>query len=226
MIEFERKPDGGLNAWIETYEAMGGDETDAEMLCLLLELRRRRETQTEAERERDELRGEVDKIKTLSRKRLSNACKAFDRAEVAEAEIARRDAAAGEPVAYQIHSDLEGWRECTPERYAEMSARPLVDGKHSGAWSVRKLYTDAPPAVLPPEMFMSDAIKGKVTSDFMDGANWMRQQCLALGAQQQEVVELDNVFSVNVAGVAVRVVLLKDVSTSLDAANVKYEVKP
>jgi len=37
MSEFERKPDGGLNDWIETYEAMGGGENDAEMLCLLLE---------------------------------------------------------------------------------------------------------------------------------------------------------------------------------------------
>ena len=41
MSEFERKPDGSLNAWIETYEAMGDGENDAEMLCLLLELRRR-----------------------------------------------------------------------------------------------------------------------------------------------------------------------------------------
>lgn len=59
---FERKPDGGLSEWIETYEAMGGGENDAEILCLLLELRRRRENQAEAEAEierRDAAAGEA-----------------------------------------------------------------------------------------------------------------------------------------------------------------------
>lgn len=43
MTEEERKPDGGLSAWIETMEAMGSGSEDAELLCLLLELRRRRD---------------------------------------------------------------------------------------------------------------------------------------------------------------------------------------
>jgi len=42
----ERKPDGGLAEWIETLEAMGGED-DGEMLCLLLELRRFREDKPE-----------------------------------------------------------------------------------------------------------------------------------------------------------------------------------
>jgi len=41
----QRKPDGGLAAWIETMEAMGSGGEDAELLCLLLELRRRRENE-------------------------------------------------------------------------------------------------------------------------------------------------------------------------------------
>jgi len=41
----QRKPDGGLGAWIETMEAMGSGGEDAELLCLLLELRRRRENE-------------------------------------------------------------------------------------------------------------------------------------------------------------------------------------
>jgi hypothetical protein len=41
----QRKPDGGLGAWIETMEAMGSGGEDAELLCLLLELRRRRESE-------------------------------------------------------------------------------------------------------------------------------------------------------------------------------------
>lgn len=39
----QRKPDGGLSEWIETYEAMGFERDETELLCLLLELRRRRE---------------------------------------------------------------------------------------------------------------------------------------------------------------------------------------
>ncbi|WP_160833396.1 hypothetical protein [Pantoea sp. Seng] len=35
MISYEqRKPDGGLGAWIETMEAMGSGGEDAELLCL------------------------------------------------------------------------------------------------------------------------------------------------------------------------------------------------
>ncbi|MBU9829833.1 hypothetical protein J1779_07800 [Rahnella sp. FC061912-K] len=41
--DFERKPDGGLTAWIETFEAMSeGNPDDTELLMLLIELRARR----------------------------------------------------------------------------------------------------------------------------------------------------------------------------------------
>lgn len=39
----ERKPDGGLQAWIDILEATGGEREEAELLMLLIELRRRRE---------------------------------------------------------------------------------------------------------------------------------------------------------------------------------------
>lgn len=42
-IADERKPDGGLQAWIDTLEAQGEGREDAELLMLLIELRRRRE---------------------------------------------------------------------------------------------------------------------------------------------------------------------------------------
>lgn len=154
-----------------------------------------------AERERDELReeqAEHDEQIARMEAKFSLAKRALDsktaRCDRAEAELRRRDAAAGEPVAeikwdgaeltvqnvrggfsygvtqvyaavhpsavagtgepvaYQIHSDLEGWRECTPERYAEVSIRPLVDGKYSGGWLLRKLYTIPPAASAPTAM--------------------------------------------------------------------------
>lgn len=42
-ITDERKPDGGLQAWIDVLEATEGEREDAELLMLLIELRRRRE---------------------------------------------------------------------------------------------------------------------------------------------------------------------------------------
>lgn len=97
-----------------------------------------------AERERDELRERLSLVRKQRDAELNKNTQL-------EAELARRDAAAGEPVAYQIHSDLEGWRECTPERYTEVSSRPLVEGKHSGGWLVRKLHTAAQPAASAPD---------------------------------------------------------------------------
>jgi hypothetical protein len=74
MIDLkERKPDGGLADLIEFYEEMGGED-DGEMLVLLLELRAFRRT-------RDKERERIAEL---------------------EVELARRDAAAGEPD-YYIH---------------------------------------------------------------------------------------------------------------------------
>lgn len=39
----ERKPDGGLQAWIDILEADQRDRDEVELLMLLIELRRRRE---------------------------------------------------------------------------------------------------------------------------------------------------------------------------------------
>lgn len=93
----ERKPDGGLAEWIETLEAMGGDD-DGEMLCLLLELRRFREDKPAliehleaAQRERDEA--------VLLRLEVSGALSSETiLREKAEAELKRRDGP--EPVAH------------------------------------------------------------------------------------------------------------------------------
>jgi len=203
MTEFERKPDGGLNAWIETYEAMRGDETDAEMLCLLLELRRRRENQAETERERDELR----------------------------AEIARRDAEAGEPVAWLNDAYL---------------ARGVLDGetgKEDQGPGYIPVYRIPPPAVLSPEKIteiMQDAWNefcddtGCYPDDFeyqneklfFDAGRWamlVAERISSLGAQQQKVVELPE--PVKWPEIPFRYFSEEQVFSMLDAAGVKWEVK-
>lgn len=206
-----------------------------------------------AERERDELRktlqatqgGATEAIKNVMRlqeeisrlnkesQRLSDQLGACDRqrldwlkrALTAEAEIARRDAAAGEPVAYQIHSDLEGWRECTPERYAEVSARPLIDGKYSGGWLLRKLHTAAQPAVLPADItFESKGFVSLTSEDF--AYNRALEDARKLGAQQQKVVEMPELQKWRKpdevrAQSAYRNIIIQ----LLDAAGVKWEVK-
>lgn len=180
-----------------------------------------------AERERDELRVEAEKYVELSGRNAA-------RAQKAEAELARRDAAAGEAVAYQIHSDLEGWLECTPERYKEVAARPIIHGKHSGGWLVRKLFT-AQPAVLPPEITptQAEALTFRNPFDFSNGANWMRDQVKALGCQPEKVVMLPSIDNISIPpSLALSgndtVLFMQQyehyVKEALDVAGVKWEV--
>lgn len=102
------------------------------------------------------------------------------------AEIARRDAVAGEPVAWQYRYN-----------YGKVGDWHTVDSEsecnHLPCYERRPIYTTAQPAVLPPEMINADApcdYSSEETFAWVAGANWMREQCLALGAQQQNVVEL------------------------------------
>lgn len=68
---------------------------------------------------------------------LCDAIKAIRRrAEAAEAELARRDAAAGEPVLYQVRRIGRDWENCSAERYKE-----LRDRHEMGVVEFRKLFT-------------------------------------------------------------------------------------
>lgn len=176
MSEFERKPDGGLNAWIETYEAMGGDETDAEMLCLLLELRRHRENQAEIERERDELRGKYQEVSGWYAKMKTKMLSA-------EAELRRRDAAAGEPVAdmWLVRKGDGTWEECGT-------------GYHRGRAVYFKpvFITAALPAVLPE---LEQDVKNII--GLLSGNEWA-EHCTKseLGRKlENEITELHNTYS-------------------------------
>lgn len=146
----------------------------------------------EAERERDELRREkqndnrYQELLKLGTAVVYECDAAVQRAEVAEAELARRAAAAGEPVAWQYRYNdgkVGDWHTVDSES----------ECNHLPCYERRPIYTAAQPAVLPPEMINADApcdYSSEETFAWVAGANWMREQCLALGAQQQNVVEL------------------------------------
>lgn len=85
----------------------------------------------------------------------TQACAALEkhraRANKAEAELARRNAAAGEPVLYQKLNGHDGsWSECSKDWYDDSRAyhRDFNEGAHLAP--VRALFTAAQPAALPP----------------------------------------------------------------------------
>lgn len=184
-----------------------------------------------AERERDELRAERDGAMESS---LAVADAWVRRAKDAEAELARRDAAAVE-VIYQFDCG-EGWQDVDQTDYERYT--------YARGISTRKVYTAAPPAVLPPELSFNEALQlmheymlvGDANS-FLMGANWMRAQAMALGAQQQNVVELPMPFDVaiNLTRTSGDIEYQyhesgenfdrDEIFSVLDAANVKWEVK-
>ncbi|MFK8258284.1 ead/Ea22-like family protein [Erwinia sp. AnSW2-5] len=147
------------------------------------------------------------------------------------AEITRRDAAAGEPVAWKwrLTSAHDGaqigpWRLCLA---------PLTPGNGSGCKTESiALYTAAQPAVLPPEkpvVFGSD-----LCQDIENyGYNLALADTRQLGAQQQKVVELpaERFCPAEYAGsllwteTEVWNKAIEACRVNLDAANVKYEVK-
>jgi hypothetical protein len=196
-----------------------------------------------AERERDELRAERDGAMDSA---LAVADAWVRRSKAAEAEIARRDAAAGE-VIYQFDCG-EGWQDVDQTDYERyINARGI---------STRKVYTAAPPAVLPPDVIYkaqhiasvlemigsfdsddidSDTVDSRFEVDGVDtgsdasiteyatkGAEIIRT--LVLGAQQQKVVELPESFKQSNSDNR-HVMFREDVIYALDAAGVKWEVK-
>lgn len=129
-----------------------------------------------AERERDELR------KTLQATQ-GGATEAIKHAMRLQEDIARRDAAAGEPVVIMNVS-----KNSSDDFQFEIQKR-LPDG-------VYELYTAALPAVVPPAISTegfdpeSKDIDEVRNLAHIVGANWMRHHCLELGAQQQKAVVL------------------------------------
>lgn len=190
-----------------------------------------------AERERDELRAEQaehDKQIARMESKFSLAKRALDsktaRCEKAEAELRRRDAAAGEPVAVV---DIQRGR-----GDGKKFALCYTSAGHSLLDDVYNLYTAAQHAALPPAMTYAEALKASdwkndQASIWVEGANWMREQCLALGAQQQKPVVLpakrfcpaEYAGSVFCIETEVWNKAIEACRVNLDEANVYYEVK-
>lgn len=178
-----------------------------------------------ARRERDELRGRLTLVREQRDAELNKNLQL-------EAELARRDAAAGE-VIYQFDCG-EGWQDVDQTDYERyIYARGI---------STRKVYTAAQPAVLPPDWSdvpaslagdLSDAEKNA----WLSGANCMRQHCLELCAHEQKPVVLPGYLSY--AGIPAEYPSyaeeiahqrgfyygVKRCKEALDAAGVKWEVK-
>jgi len=180
---------------------------------------------TRAERERDELRAEQaehDEQIARMESKFSLAKRALDsktaRCEKAEAELRRRDPAAGGVSCQHKWMNSQGrtasgWLcEKCGDYERPIDAQPAVlphegvskslrDWDWSGVSIGKKAVIcaaidalGARPAVLPPAMTYAEALKvcdwkNDQASIWVEGANWMRQQCLELGAQQQKVVE-------------------------------------
>lgn len=132
------------------------------------------------------------------------ACKNGERAEKAEAELARRDAAAGEPVA-EIKWDG-----------TDLTVQNVKDGFSFG---VTKVYSAPQPAALPPEVTEQDAPLGcsaHGANCWMVGANWMRERTKALGCQppKEFVVNMPDVEKWRRAQGAYRVLVEKEIKAA------------
>lgn len=167
-----------------------------------------------AERDRDELRAtisgpikEIDNLKLRIESLMGRvdlfestaptpfaynaACKALDkhraRADAAEAEIARRDAAAGEPVAWEI-TTKPGEFSLTPDK--STAIRAITNG-----CCVRELHATVPPAVLPPEKPVNTDLS---RTDIMKNIayNQALNDVKALGAQSQKPVTIPGRYDI------------------------------
>lgn len=181
-----------------------------------------------AERERDELRAEQaehDEQIARMESKFSMAKRALDsktaRCEKAEAELRRRDAAAGEAVHfYRELNPYNGMKTDWIEVDSEQLAM-LRESTDPNTAEFRSLYTDAPPAVLPPErLSLNNGVVG-----FNEGYNECLADARALGAQQQKPVQLPNGCGERYAWSDGVHNLLCDIKSELDAANVKWEAK-
>lgn len=167
-----------------------------------------------AERDRDELRAtisgpikEIDNLKLRIESLMGRvdavestaptpfaynaACKALDkhraRADAAEAEIARRDAAAGEPVAWQFYDDGSWHNGSNHNNHRENTEK--------AGYRIRELFPAAAPAVLPPEKPVNTDLS---RTDIMKNIayNQALNDVKALGAQSQKPVTIPGRYDI------------------------------
>jgi hypothetical protein len=197
-----------LDGWQDHYSDPA-DKKNHDFFTTLISAIERLEA---AERERDELREDVKSYSEHLHYHIDRQCKA-------EAELARRDAAAGEPVALRwrfipMYSDVPfmDWTYIdNPKFFPDIRA---MEGAE-----IQEVFSVAPPAVLPSEkVSLNNGVIG-----FDEGYNQCLSDALALGAQQQKVVELPE--PVKWPEIPFKYFSEEQVFSMLDAAGVKWEVK-
>lgn len=200
-----------LSCWQEDYDR-DDDKEQYDMFGAAIDAVSRLE---KAERERDELHAIAEGQSELAGRNAA-------RAQKAEAEIARRDAAAGEPVAWISERNLAnlGKQFSVTVKHEPVMVRPVP------------LYTAPPPAVVSDDA-LREVIRTWQKADFPSPEvfNQMRE---VIGAQPQNPVVLpDLCVGVVQDGHAVMVPYKSGhwfnktaVLEALDAANVKWELKP
>lgn len=158
-----------------------------------------------AERERDEMSGALKAAAVNAETWMKRALKA-------EVEIARRDAAAGEPFAYIdiSHLDQFGWG------FVFKHPSPAAGFKYP-------VYTAAAPAVLPPEKPVNTDLS---RTDIMKNISYNQalNDVKALGAQPQKPVVLPEPERHREPGIIVGMYESFVVYKALDEAGVPYEV--
>ncbi|QGU87043.1 hypothetical protein [Erwinia sorbitola] len=204
-------------------------------------------------RERDELKQRLANsehqlhMAELSKFNLRSQRKAqFRKRREAEAELARRDAAAGEPFAYAYRyagcETCEGFQNWRDELSKERPAEWMIEtGKVT---DLKELYTVAQPAVLPPEKIMKimqhvwnefcedtgcypDDFEYQNEQLFFDAGRWaiqVAERISSLNVQGQKVVELPGTECIGWLKEAIQEHDTKWLA-ALDAAGVKWDRK-
>ncbi|WYM31485.1 hypothetical protein VL73_3 [Erwinia phage VL73] len=200
-----------LSCWQDDYDC-DDDKEQYDMFGAAIDAVSRLEA---AERERDDLKENQTRALQLVARRERQVLRY-------QKEIARRDAAAGEPV-YQVGTDGH-WYDCKEYIYQEAKERRDA---------CRILYTAALPAVLLQSDI--DRIVPAIDPDGLDEAKHyiehalyvdrerIRSELKALGAQQQKVVELPQ--PVKWPEIPFKYFSEEQVFSMLDSAGVKWEVK-
>lgn len=184
-----------LSCWQDDYDC-DDDKEQYDMFGAAIDAVSRLEA---AESERDELRLEIARI---------GGAKAID--------VLRRDAAAREPVAWQYRYNdgkVGDWKTVDSES----------ECNHSPCYERRSIYTAAPPAAPPAVLPDIDRYTHGLFPHAVEQLTRFRDDALALGAQQQKVVELPE--PVKWPEIPFKYFSEEQVFSMLDAAGVKWEVK-
>lgn len=154
-----------------------------------------------------------------------------------EAELKRRDAAAGDPVAGEARFKEENssWSPCTAEHASYVLSHP----EDWPNYEVRYLYAAAQPGVLPPEMAFTDDMQKYQWADRammlcrVEGYNQCRADAKALGCQPEKVVMLPKIWLIEDTRFGMEghdeeymsYLNPDEVKAALDAAGIRYETE-